>query len=167
MIKLSYFCQGTVIYLTLITLLSSYLETVVTEIEMKRQNDEKEIIWVRLPYFWQAGDKMKKSCFRKVQKCLTKNVCFFPYYETKKPAMFCSAKDFIPTLQKLNVVYCSTCPECNEKYIDKTGCNLVTHLYKHGSLDDQPMYQHLSKCEHYNDTANLMKYWILIPWLSR
>ena len=77
--------------------------------------------------------------------------------------MFCSAKDFIPTLQKLNVVYCSTCPECNEKYIDKTGCNLVTHLYKHGSLDDQPMYQHLSKCEHYNDTANLMKYWILIP----
>ena len=114
LIKLSYLCQGTVIYLTLITLLSSYLETVVTEIEMKRQNDEKKIIWVRLPYFWQAGDKIKKSCFRKVQKCLTKNVCFFPCYETKKPAMFCSAKDFIPTLQKLNVVYCSKCPECNE-----------------------------------------------------
>ena len=114
LIKLSYLCQGTVVYLTLITLLSSYLETVVTEIEMKRQNDEKKIIWVRLPYFWQAGDKIKKSCFRKVQKCLTKNVCFFPCYETKKPAMFTSAKDFIPTLQKLNVVYCSKCPECNE-----------------------------------------------------
>ena len=65
--------------------------------------------------------------------------------------------DFIPTLQKSNVVSCLTCPGCNEKYIGKTDRNLVTRLKEQGSCDDQPMYQHLSECEHYNDIINLMK----------
>ena len=37
LIKLSYSCQGTVMHLTLIILLSSNLETIPREIEMKRQ----------------------------------------------------------------------------------------------------------------------------------
>ena len=73
----------------------------------------------------------------------------------KKLAMFCSAKDFIPTIQKSNIIYCLTCPGCNEKYIGKTDHNLITSLNKQGSHGDQTVYQHLSNCEHYNDIMNL------------
>ena len=37
LIKLNYFSHGTVIHLTLVILLSSNLETIITQIEMKRQ----------------------------------------------------------------------------------------------------------------------------------
>ena len=60
---------------------------------------------------------MKKRCSKKVPKCLTVKVCLFTRYETKNLALFCSAKDFIHALQKSNVVYCLTCPVCNEQYI--------------------------------------------------
>ena len=42
-------------------------------------------------------------------------------------------------------------------YAGKTDRNLVIHLNEQGSRDDQPMYQHLLKSEHYNNIANLMK----------
>ena len=42
------------------------------------------------------------------------------------------------------------------QYIGKTDHNHVTSLNEQGSRDDQPMYQHLSKCEHYNYTINLV-----------
>ena len=71
--------------------------------------------------------------------------------------MFCSVKDFIPTLQKSNVVYCLTCPDCNEKYIGKTDRNLVTCQNEQGSRDDQPFYQHLTKFKDCNGIVNLMK----------
>ena len=71
--------------------------------------------------------------------------------------MFCSVKDFIPTLQKSNVFYCLTCPDCNEKYIGKTDRNLVTCQNEQGSRDDQPFYQHLTKCKDCNGIVNLMK----------
>ena len=48
-------------------------------------------------------------------------------------------------------------PRYDKKYIDKTDHNLVTRLNEQGSPDDQPMYQHLSKCEYYNNIVNLMK----------
>ena len=60
-------------------------------------------------------------------------------------AMFCSVKDFIPTLQKSNVAYC------------KTDRNLVTRRNEQGSRDDQPLYQHLTKCEDCNGIVNLIK----------
>ena len=69
---------------------------------------------------------MKTLCFKKVQKCLTEKVWFFTCYKTKKLAMFCSAKDFIPTFQKSNVVHCLICAGCNKKYLGKTDPNFVT-----------------------------------------
>ena len=71
--------------------------------------------------------------------------------------MFCSAKEFIPTDQKSNVIYCLTCPGCNKKYIGKTDPNLITGLNEQGSRDDKPMYQHLLKYGHYNDIVKLRK----------
>ena len=72
-------------------------------------------------------------------------------------AMFCSVKDFIPTLQKSNVVYCLTCPDCKEKYIGKTDRNLVTRRNEQEARYDQPLYQHLTKCEDCNGIVNFIK----------
>ena len=77
-----------------------------------------------------------------------KNVRFITCSETKKTAMFCSAKDSIPIHQKANVIYKVSCPDYVEDYIGKTVHNLVTRLNEHTSREDQPMYQHLSKSGH-------------------
>ena len=71
--------------------------------------------------------------------------------------MLCSAKDSIPVYQKANVIYKVTCPGCNEDYVGKTDRNLVTRLNEHASRKDQPMYQHLSKCEHFADITDLLR----------
>ena len=63
--------------------------------------------------------------------------------------MFCSFKDSIPIHQKANVIYKVTCPGYTEDYIGKTDCNLVARLNEYAFREDQPMYQHLLKCEHY------------------
>ena len=83
---------------------------------------------------------MKKRCFKKVKKCLTGKFCFFTAKEKKKMAMFCSAKEFIPTLLKSNVVYCLKCPCSNEKHIGKTDRNLVKQINEQRSCDDQRIY---------------------------
>ena len=80
------------------------------------------------------------------RKCLFHKIVS---YETKKTAMFCSAKDSIPIHQKANVIYKITCPGFNEYYIGKTDRNLVWRLNEHASREGQPIYQHLSKCEHF------------------
>ena len=71
--------------------------------------------------------------------------------------MFCSAKDNIPIHQKANFIYKVTCPGCSEDYVRKTDRNLVTRLNKHASREDKPMYQHLSKCEHFAHIIDLLR----------
>ena len=73
----------------------------------------------------------------------------------KKMLMFCSKT--IPTFEKASVIYCLTCRGFNKKYIGKTDHNLVICLNNQVSRDGQPMYQHLSRCEHYNHIVILMK----------
>ena len=97
-------------------------------------------------------DKMKN----KVQKCLTERMYFSTCYETKKLAMFCSTKHTIITQQNSNVIYCLTCPGCNENYIGNTDRNLATGLHEHGSRNDQPMHQRLLKCKHFIDIVKLI-----------
>ena len=46
-------------------------------------------------------------------------VYFFTGHEIKKLAMFCFAKWYILTLQKLDVIYCLTFPGCNKNYFEK------------------------------------------------
>ena len=69
--------------------------------------------------------------------------------------MFCSAKDKIQDNQKSNVIYKIRCPGCNGTYIGKTDRCLITRLEEHGTKPDQPMYQHLFKCQEFQDTVNL------------
>ena len=71
--------------------------------------------------------------------------------------MFCSAKDIIPIHQKANVIYKVTCHGCNEDYIGKIDRSLVTRLNEHASHEIQPMYQHLSKREHFVHIVDLLR----------
>ena len=72
--------------------------------KVEKEKDDWTIIWIRLQYLGNIGDYMKKNCFKKVKKCLKENVRFITCYETKKTAMFCSAKDSIPIHQKVDVM---------------------------------------------------------------
>ena len=93
---------------------------------------------------------------KKLQKCFKENICFITCYDTKKTAIFCSAKDSTPIHQKGNTINKVTCLGCNEDYIGKTNCNLVTRLNEHGSHEDQ-LYQLLSKCEHFAHITDLVR----------
>ena len=44
--------------------------------KVEKEIDDRKIIWIRLPYLGDIGNSMKKSCYKKVQKCLKENVCF-------------------------------------------------------------------------------------------
>ena len=90
-----------------------------------KEKDDRKIVWIRLPYLGNIGDRLKKNCYKKVQKCLKVNVCFITCYETKRAALFCSAKDNIRIHQKANVICKATYPGCNEDYVGKTDLNLV------------------------------------------
>ena len=46
---------------------------------------------------------------------------------------------------------------CKEDYVGKTDRNLVTRLNEHAFHEDQPMYQHLSKCEHFSHIVDLYR----------
>ena len=69
--------------------------------------------------------------------------------------MFCSARDSISIQQKTHVIYKVPCPGWNEDDLRKTDCNLVTRLDKNASREDQPMYQHLLKCENFAHIIHL------------
>ena len=112
---------------------------------------------IRSTYLGNIGYNMKKNCSKKVQKCLKENARFITCYETKKKALFCSAKDSILIHQKSNIIYKVTCPSCNEDYVEKNDPISVTRLYEHASHEDQPMYQHVKKCEHFAHIVGLLR----------
>ena len=80
----------------------------------------------------------------------------------KKTAIFCSAKNSIPLHQKANVNYKVTCLGCNENYVEKNDRNLVTRLSEHVSCENQPMYQHPSKCEYFSNIIIQLDYQTLM-----
>ena len=49
-----------------------------------------------------------------MKECLKEDVKFITSYNTKKMAMFCSAKGKIKTTQKANIIYDIQCPACKE-----------------------------------------------------
>ena len=80
------------------------------KLKTRNGNDSDIKIWFRVPYLGSKGEGLAKSCIQKLKRCVKTNVKFVILYDTKKSAMFCSAKDKIPTHQKSNVVYSIRCP---------------------------------------------------------
>ena len=127
------------------------------QISTSVQEDERNKIWIKLPYLGNMANNIKERCFRKIKRCLKEDVRFVTCYNTKKSAMFCSSKDILPTNQKANVIYCLSCPGCQQDYIGKTDRNIETRLLEHGTRADQPMFQHLVECEYFKEITDIMK----------
>ena len=89
--------------------------------------------------------KTKTTSFSKVEL----------FYTTSKISDFCSVKDKIPVEQKNNVIYKIRCPGCGEDYIGKTDCCFGKRMHEQGNKPEQPMFQHLQKCEEFNHLISL------------
>ena len=72
--------------------------------EPNKEEDNRKIIWSRFPYLGKKGETLLTSLKRKMKRCLKKDVKFITSYNTKKMAMFCSAKEKIKTTQKANII---------------------------------------------------------------
>ena len=61
------------------------------------------------------------------------------------------SKGSITGEQKSNVIYRIRCPCSSQKFVGKTYGKLITRLDEHGTIVDQPIYQHLNNCSAFND----------------
>ena len=118
-------------------------------------NDDVIKIYVRVPYAGQIGENLLKACIRKLRRFTKLNVIFITLFDTKKFAMFCPTKDKIPSHQRANVIYKLSCPGCGNKYVGKTDRCLITRLLEHGTRVDQPIIQHLTRCDSFHDYVNI------------
>ena len=112
-------------------------------------------IWVKLPYAGKTGEVLVNKCVKKLNRLLGKKVKFRIRYDTTKLSQFCSNKDSVPTLQKSNVVYKLSCPDCSQQYIGKTDRSLAFRLREHATRSEQPMYHHFSNCNGFKELVSL------------
>ena len=105
--------------------------------ETNKEEDNRKIIWLRFPYLGKNCETLLTSLKRKMKRCLKEDVKFINSYNTKKMAMFCSAKDKIKTTQKANKIYDIQCPAYKEHYIGKTDRCFVTRLDEHESVPSE------------------------------
>ena len=73
-----------------------------------------------------------------MKRCVKTNEKFVILYDTKKIAMFCSAKDKIPTYQKSNVLYSIRCPGCGDEYVGKTDRYVITRMSEYPTHLEYP-----------------------------
>ena len=101
------------------------------------------------------GDKLGTKLKRKLKQHLSQKLNIRIFYTTSKISDFCSVKDKIPIEQKNNVIYKIRCPGCGEDYIGKTDCCFGKRMHEQGNKPEQPMFQHLQKCEEFNHLISL------------
>ena len=106
--------------------------------------DDRKRIWFSLSYTIGKRDWLTRSLMRKLNRCCNETVNFVKLYKINKLALFYDTTYPIQ-LEKKNVIYRITCLGCFNKFIGKTGRNLITRLDKHCTKPEQTMYQHLSK----------------------
>ena len=88
--------------------------------ETNKEEDNRKIIWIQFSHIGKKGETLLTSLNRKMKRCLREDVKFITSYNTKKMAMFYTAKDKIKITQKANILYDIQCPACKEHYIGKT-----------------------------------------------
>ena len=125
---------------------------------MKKEEDDRKIIWLRFPYLGKKSETLLTSLKRKKKRCLKEDVKFITSYNTKKMAMFCPVKDKIKTTQKANIICDIQCPACKEHYIGKTDRCFVTLLDEHGNRHDQPTLQHLVNCQQFLQELSILNF---------
>ena len=101
--------------------------------------DDREVIWISLPYLGKEGEQLTNSLIRKLKRSFKENVKFKTVYKTNKLSIFCNTKDRVSVEQKSNVIYRITFPGCFQKYVGKTDGNLITRFDEHSIKVDQSM----------------------------
>ena len=101
--------------------------------------DDREVIWINLPYLGKEGEQLTNSLIRKLKRSFKENIKFKTVYKTNKLSMFCNTKDRVSVEQKSNVIYRITFPGCFQKYVGKTDGNLISRFHEHGIKVDQSM----------------------------
>ena len=119
-----------------------------------RTLDQKETLWLNLPYLGKEGEFLVNNLKKKLKKCLS-DFNLKVIYKTNSISMFCSTKDKMSNLKKANLIYKFKCPGCLKCYIGKTERNLETRLLEHGKnkgkIDSTAIGDHLHSCIHYKD----------------
>ena len=95
---------------------------------MTNNKDDREVIWINLPYLGKKGEQLTNSLIRKLKISFKESIKFKTVYKTNKVSTFCNTKDSISAEQKSNVIYRITCPGCFQKYVGKTDRNFTTRL---------------------------------------
>ena len=103
---------------------------------MTNNKDDREVIWINLPYLGKKGEQLRNSLIRKLKRSFKESIKFKTVYKTNKLSLFCNTKDSISAEQKSNVLYRITCPGCFQKYVGKTDRNFTTRLDEHGTKVD-------------------------------
>ena len=116
---------------------------------------EIECLSIKIPYMGPEGDKLVKTLKKKLKHNVSRKLIIRFIYKTNKISDFCSVKDKIPEGQKNNVIYNIQCPGCGEHYIGKTDCCFANRMHEQGNKPDQPMFQHLEKCEQFRHITSL------------
>ena len=101
--------------------------------------DDREVIWISLPYLGKEGEQLTNSLIRKLKRSFKEDVKFKTVYKTNKLSIFCNTKDRVSVEQKSNVIYRITFPGCFQKYVGKTDGNLITRFDEHSIKVDQSM----------------------------
>ena len=118
-------------------------------------DDEIESLAMKIPYMGPEGEKLVKTLKKKIKRNSSRNLRVRIIYKTTKISDFFSVKDKIPDEQKNDVIYDIQCPGCGEHYIGKTDCCFRKRMDEQGSKPDQPMFQHLEKCEQFRHIISL------------
>lgn len=116
--------------------------------------DDRKRVWFSLSYTIGKRDWLSRSLMRKLNRCCNESVTYsenvnltenVKLYKINKLALFYDTTYPIQLENKENVIYRITCLGYFNKFIGKTGRNLITRLDKHCTKPEQTMYQHLSK----------------------
>ena len=136
-------------------LISKFKTDYASNLTKAKVDDEIECISLKIPYLGAEGEKLVKTLRRKFFKNISRKLKLRIVYSTTKLSDFCGVKDKLPEEQKNNVIYSIKCPACESSYIGKTDCCFGVRMHEHGTKPEQPMYEHLTKCEAFNYITNL------------
>ena len=137
-------------------LVDKYKNTAAQNVTAVTDEETLSKVFVRLPYCGPTGERLIRKCISKISRQLSTKVQFRVLFKNSKISDFVSVKDPIPLGQKNNVIYKIQCPGCMKFYIGKTSCCVEKRMQEHAEKQDQPMFQHLEKCNEFQHCIGLM-----------
>ena len=121
--------------------------------------EKEKYVYFELPYIGPIGENLVKQFKKKMKRFLnpSKKVNIKTLFKTTHLSVFASTKDKVPPLSKSHAVYEVKCPGCGIQYIGKTDRTLHERTRERAWSDvESPLRNHLSTCEHFLHTYELL-----------